>query len=88
MSYRDLPITFPKEKKEKNITCSRGRSFLAQLELSTIVDDHGDCWPVFLIRGHLSDLVYYIVEAADHFAKDDVFAWGNARASKPNAFMA
>jgi hypothetical protein len=74
MSYKRLPIIFPKEKKEKKITRTWGRSFLAQLELSTIVDDHGDCRPVFLIRGYLSDLAHHIVEAADHFAKDNVFA--------------
>ena len=74
MSYKRLPITFPKEKKENNNTRTWGRSFLAQLEFATIVDDHGDYRPVFLIRGNLSDLAHYIVEAADHFAKDNVFA--------------
>lgn len=58
------------------------RSFLAQLELSTVVDDHGDYRPVFLIRGYLSDLAHYIIEAADHFAKDNVFAWRSVSASK------
>jgi hypothetical protein len=78
MSYKRLPITFPKERKRKEITRTWGRSFLAQLELSTIVDDHGDYRPVFFIRGYFSDLSHYIVEAADHFAKDNVFAWGSA----------
>ena len=82
MSYNRLLITIPKRKKEKNITRTWGRSFLAQLELSTIVDDHGDRRPVFFIRGHLSDLAHYIIEAADHFAKDNVFAWGSASAGK------
>lgn len=81
MSYKRL-ITFPEEKKEKNNTRTWGRSFLAQLELSTIVDDHGDFRPVFLIRGHLSDLTRYIVEAADHFAKDNVLPWHSASAGK------
>ncbi len=67
MSYKRLPITFPKEKKEENNTRTWGRSFLAQLELSTIVDDHGDSRPVFLIRGQLSDLAHHIVEASSTF---------------------
>jgi hypothetical protein len=86
MSYKKLPIT--KEKKEKNNTRTWRRRFFAQLELSTIVDDHGDSRPVFLIRGQLSDLAHYIVEAADHFAKDNVFAWGSTSAGKSSTFMA
>jgi len=52
---------------------TRRYHFLAQFELTTIVNDHGDRRPIFLISGDLSDLGHYIVESADHSAKYDVF---------------
>jgi hypothetical protein len=77
MSYKRLPSPSKIGNKKEN-TRTWGRRFLAQLELSAIVDDYGDCRPVFLIRGHLGDLAHYIVETADHLAKDNVFTWGSA----------
>ena len=76
MSYKRLPS--PSKRGNKKESTRTWRRFLPQLELSAIVDDHGDRRPILFIRGHLGDLAHYIVETADHLAKYNVFTWGSA----------